>query len=474
MRNQFLLTYWVALCLFVGLSQLALAQKRKQAVPESTSIENSEVEVETQRMLIDGMKAYFVEDYKAAIRLFKKIEPAVAQSSSASYMLAKCYTALDSTNQAIYYYEKTIKNNPENQYGYMDLAKEYEKQGKLSDAESMFEKLLTFSPLNPTYLEKLIELTSNQGKWDLALSYLESLEKSEGKSESLSLKKQKVLLKMNKVEEAMKEADISTSTSSNTSSIEVKKVELLFEQKKWGEADKLLISLLQKYPLNSEYLALSATLKYKMGLVKEAIQICVQSIANEKIDLEPFGGLLRELLQEQKISIGDVNVILDATKNRTINVSNADIQSLLVRLNRFASKWEETEKWASKLVKQDEVSFEGWEYLLEANYQLKHFDELIKNAEEATSLFPSQPITWLRLAQGFALNGQWQNAIEPAQMVLDIPSIQMSNQATATLLLGDCYINLNQKEKAIRVWKEGLSLEFDKEKFISRISQYQN
>lgn len=475
MRSQLLRTLWLLAIVSVCSFQTSFAQKRKQVVSDVSSTENKEADVEAQRLLIDGMKAYFIEDYKKAIELFKKIEPSLIQSSSTSlFMIAKCYSAMDSSKQAVLFFEQSIENNPENQYGYRELAKEYEKLGNLSGAQSMLEKVLSFSPQNVESLEKLIELTSNQGKWEMALVFVESLERSGGISEELAKKKQRILLQMNKVEEVLKGNDMSSGTEKPNEDFELKKVQVFMEQKKWTEVEKILVGLLQKKPFNADYLAQLATSKYRQGLKEECLQICIRSIANEEVRLEPFVTILHQVLDEKQVSMDNAHLLLNSINNRAKDELNLSGISVLVKLNRFVQRWQETEKWSSKLIQLDETSFDGWDNLIEANYQLKQIDELIKNAENATSLFPSQSLFWLRLAQGFVVKEDWQNAIEAAEIAVDIPSSQTKNQAESALLLGDCLVKLNQKEKAIRVWKNALSLEFEKEKFLNRIDQHQN
>ena len=66
MRNQLL---FIASCVFLvsmGLMPTAFGQKRKQTTSEPPLVQSQEVELEMQRKLIDGMKAYFIEDYKTA------------------------------------------------------------------------------------------------------------------------------------------------------------------------------------------------------------------------------------------------------------------------------------------------------------------------------------------------------------------------------------------------------------------------
>lgn len=475
MRKRLIYIHFILVCLFVSVSQLSYAQKRKPIVSNLPSTENKEIEVEMQRLLVDGMKAYFIEDYRKAIDLFKKLDPNISESSNtAFFMIAKCYSAIDSSMQAASFFEKSIQNNPENQYSYIELAKQYEKLGNLSGAQNALEKLISFSPQNAVYLEKLIELTYNQGKWERALSFVESLEKSEGRSEELTEKKQRILIQMNKVEEVIKEKEVSISSNSINEDFELKKIKILMEQKKWPEVEKLITGLLQKKPLSADYLAQLAISKYRQGLFEDCVQICNRSLANKEVFLEPFTDILIEILEDKQISVENADLLLNTIINRSNDELNFSTLTLFVKLNRFVQRWEETKKWALKLIQVDENAFDGWDNLVEANHRLKQVDEQIKNAENATTLFPSQSLFWLRLAQGYASKEDWKDAIEAAEVALEIPSNQTKNQVDALLLLGDCFIKANQKDKAIQVWKKGLSLEFEKVQFLNRINQYQN
>ena len=473
MRKRFICLQGVFFCFFLlGFEQTAFAQKRKQMeiIPNQ-----KETDVDNQRVFLDAMKAYFVEDYKAAITLFEKMDSSLATSSSVPFMMAKCYAALDNNQKAIYYFEQTTRKNPENTYAYMELANAYEKQSNLMDAQKTLEKLRALSPQNPIYLERLVTVATRQGKWENALTFLELLEKNAGLTEEFLLKKQQILLQLNKVEEVFKESDTQNVATPTTIFAEVKKIQLLFEQKKWIEAEKVLTNLLTKNPKTSEYLGLLATAQFKQNKWQESIEVCVNSLANENIDYVPFEGILLDLIKENKMTTASTQLLFESLKKRvTSNQEPSSFSKLLATLADFLENWEETEKWAKVCVEADENSFEIWEYLLTANLRLNHADELIKNAEEATSLFPSQPLFWLRLAEGFSLKEDWKKVQESAEMALDIPSNQVKVQAKAALLLGDSFLQLNQKSKALATWKDALSFGIDTDLLQSRIEKNKN
>jgi tetratricopeptide (TPR) repeat protein len=69
-----------------------------------------------------GNELYRNGDYSKAVELYKSIEDKDLQSSDLYFNLGNCYYKLNKVAPAIYYYEKALKLNPENQKAITNLS----------------------------------------------------------------------------------------------------------------------------------------------------------------------------------------------------------------------------------------------------------------------------------------------------------------------------------------------------------------
>ena len=169
----------------------------------------AQLEKLSNNALSNGIDLYTKEDYKGAVKEFKRsigLAPTSPYSSAASNYMANAYLKLDDMDQAIKTYKAAVKLNPMDDASYIKLGNLYfsEKKykeaeetydkavkinpdavnyyslgqahlatGRLGDAENVFNKVKTLAPQNTNGAYGLGLVRSKQGRFDDAVTFFE-------------------------------------------------------------------------------------------------------------------------------------------------------------------------------------------------------------------------------------------------------------------------------------------------------------
>ena len=169
----------------------------------------AQLETLSNNALSNGIDLYVKEDYKGAVKEFKRsigLAPTSEYSSAASNYMANAYLKLDDMDNAIKTYKAAIKLNPlddasyiklgnlyfsekkyveaEQEYGeavkinpdavnYYSLGQAHLATGRLGDAENVFNKVKNLAPENTNGVYGLGLVRSKQGRFDDAVTFFE-------------------------------------------------------------------------------------------------------------------------------------------------------------------------------------------------------------------------------------------------------------------------------------------------------------
>ena len=169
----------------------------------------AQLETLSNNALSNGIDLYTKEDYKGAVKEFKRsigLAPTSEYSSAASNYMANAYLKLDDMDQAIKTYKAAVKLNPmddasyiklgnlyffekkyveaEQEYGeavkinpdavnYYSLGQAHLATGRLGDAENVFNKVKNLAPENTNGVYGLGLVRSKQGRFDDAVTFFE-------------------------------------------------------------------------------------------------------------------------------------------------------------------------------------------------------------------------------------------------------------------------------------------------------------
>lgn len=104
-----------------------------------------------ERLFIDANELYKNEQYSEAINLYKQIDSLGYQSSELYYNLGNSYYKLNSVGPSIYYYEKALKIDPQNEDVQNNLV--FAQRLSLDNIQELPKTI--FQKFNENYLQKL-------------------------------------------------------------------------------------------------------------------------------------------------------------------------------------------------------------------------------------------------------------------------------------------------------------------------------
>lgn len=380
-----------ALILLIGLLPAThLAQETKDPLKAKERREFNELFFEAEKQKSLGNNDEALEIY---LRLFELDEG----NPTISYELAGIYTRQNNKDEAVYYGEKAVAGDSDNEWFLLLLSQVYGNFNMPGQRVDLLRKLVALDTNNPDYHYELAMAYLRNSEPRSAIAQLDELEKKLGTNEVVSDQKKSIYLELGELENA---------------AIEIEK-------------------LIQAYPRNLNYYGSLAQLYRANGLDEEAF-----TIYREMLKIDPADPRVHlDLAQYYR----DYDQFDSSLVHLTIAVSSPDLdidQKVPVLLSLFEASASDTNlrnqaylmletvvaqnendpkayalygdflsrdgynlkalKAYKKAVELDGGGkFQIWEQILLIEVQNQLYDSLLNDAPEVVELFPNQPIPYL-------------------------------------------------------------------------------
>jgi tetratricopeptide (TPR) repeat protein len=446
----------IACLFFLLLGSFSFAQKRDKAhKTEEISIEDRE-KIDTY--FFEGIRQKNLDNFDAAIRNFQKVIELNKDNDAALYELGNLYSQKKNFADAVYSYEQASKLKPQNEWYLMSLAKALENTNNFKSAQSYYEKILE---LNPEKIEVYFDLASvklYQNDFKGAIKTYDELEKKIGINDELIVQKQKIWLKLGKVDKAAEEAIRLINSQPMELRYKLNLAELYLANDKFEKAIVILEDISKTDPNNS------------------FVQLALADYYREKKDDENSYKYLKiafanpDLNIDQKVRI--LSPYFSQLDNPKMKARALELAELLVKAHPeepkasaiygdFLYQDKQLEKAKSayeKTISLDKKVFAVWQNLMFIEVDLSDFSALLKTSNEAIELFPAQQIVHYLNAIAKAQLKDYEGAITAYKnaLLLGIPNKETEAQIYAGL--GDAYHNLKNNVESDASYDKSLSL----------------
>ena len=410
-----------------------------QAEPEDIASNDDKF----QDSFYEALRQKGIENYDKAIEALEKCQKEQPNNATVFFELGKNYFYLKNYDKAYEAYENATKIDPKNRWfwhGMYDVTYETKDYNK---SITLVQKLIEF---NDSYKEDLVSLYMYTNQYDKALSLINELNETVGKSDKRELYKADILrdakyqgsekdnlialIKKNPKEEANYISLIYLYSQSNQ---EEKALEVAKDlEKEIPTSDWAQVSLFKYHLSNNDG--------------EKAIKSMNIVLPSAKIDAKIKHRVLNEFLLFSKDKPQ-----YDADLEKAISYFDNDKE---VKVNKeigkffYAKKnWSKSARFFENHLKNNSDDMEATQLLLQAYTENKQFDVLSKKATETIDLYPMQPQLYYYAGLGYNQLANFKKAKEFLEMGLDYLVDDIALEINFNIQLGEAYAGLGDAKK---------------------------
>ena len=157
-----------------------------------------------ENRMLDAVSKYTAQDFGGAVRILSGILESDPENDAAHYYMAMSKIALGETDVAEVYLERAAELDPHNFWYRYRLAAYYGITSRKEEAIGLYQQLLKEFPKKSQIYYDLFELYMGMQEPEKALEVLTSIEDVFGESDAIAMQRFKLLLMMERQEEAIK------------------------------------------------------------------------------------------------------------------------------------------------------------------------------------------------------------------------------------------------------------------------------
>lgn len=368
------------------------AQKRRQEKNNLTE----EQRINLTYIYFNASKEKILGNTEKAADLFAQCLRIDDTHSASMYELANIYLDQKKFSDALFFAEKAAKRSPENIWFQLLLAEVYERLAKYEEASEVYKQLMDRNPERVDFYFNLAQVELYRNKPGEAIKVYDKIESIVGINKELAVQKERLYLKLNKVEKAAQELENLIQKFPNDLDGYSLLVEL-YQVNNESEKAYEVIKRMQQIAPNSAYVFLALAEYYRQKGEKEKSFENLR-LAFGKTDIESevkikvLGSYLALVgqspeMMEQALVLAKA-LVETHPGEAMANAVYGDFLSL-------DKKYEEARKSYRASIAIDNKNFNVWQQLLFVESQLNDFEAMLSESEEALTLFPSQPIIYL-------------------------------------------------------------------------------
>ncbi len=421
------------------------AQKKRQKDKDNLS---EEQRINLTFNFYNANKEKMLGNLNKAAELFAQCLRIDSRHSASMYELARIYVEQKKNADALHFAQAAAEQAPDNIWYQLLLAEVYENLARYEDAREVYQQLIRDHPDRVDFYFDLAQLYLYDNKTTDALKTYDRIESLIGIDKDLSVQKERLYLKLNKVDKAAAELEKYISAFPGDMEGYSLLVELYQVNNEEEKAYQVIQRMQQKAPESAYvYLALAEYYRQKGEKEKSFDNL---KMAFRKKDLESevkirvLGSYL-PLVGQSPEMMGQALELAGILSD--VHPAEAQVHAVAGDFMSLDKKYEEARKAYRTSITLDNKNFNVWQQLLYIESQLNDTASLLKESEEALSLFPSQPIIYL--LNGIAKSQQNKHE-EAIKVLLSGSKLVVDNDSQ----LKDFYSNLGDNYNALRNFPE--------------------
>lgn len=470
-RANLILKYTaVFLLTFFMLTGIAFAQKKNKKEKEVVISPENREKMET--LFFEGIRQKNIDNNDAAIRNFLKVIEIDPNNDATYYELGLQYAKQKNSTQAAYYFGKAAELNPNNEWYLQNYAKAEEDLNNFTKAEEIYTELIKQHPEKVEIYFDLASVKIYQNDLKGANKIYDEIEGKIGVNEDVSMQKQKIWLKLGKVDKAAEEAMKLVNMQPTEMRYRMNLAEIYLSNKELEKAQKALAEILEIEPNNGfAQLALADFYREKKE-DKLSYEYLKKAFANPTLNIDQkvrilapyFSALSIAEVKEKAFELSKLITIAHSTDAKGFAIYGDFL---------YQDKQLDGAKDAyTKTISLDKKVFAVWQNLMFIEAEQNDYKSLLATSEEAIQLFPAQQVVHYLNAIAKMQEKNFEGAIISYKNALMLGTMNKETEAQIYAGLGDAYHSLTQHKESDESYEKALSIRSDDPYVLNNYAYY--
>ena len=436
---------------------LSFAQQKNApvfVVGKPLSVEDSAL---VREKFFNGLKAKTINRIGESEAYFKEVIQIDPRNDAALYELASIYHTQEESTSAEKYARDAVTVNSTNKWYWLLLADIYKKNRNYEQLTLVFTDLIHLEPDNADYYFNKANTLYFLNKNKEAEALYDDIEQKFGSSNELISGRQRIYQKTGSIDKAT--AEVEKLIKSNPTDIR-NYLSLSEIYEKAGNTTKAVEILESAKAVNSSnaFLNLSLYDLYtRQGNNEAAFIELKQAFRNPSLQPEPKIGILASLFPRLKSTeMQQLGLELGKILTET-HPGEAKAFALNAELLYQSNKVDEAQSNLRKSLELNNQTYAAWEELLRIGLAKSSYNTVIKDGEEALTIFPNQAALYYYTAVAYIQTNQQIKAISYLKnaVALEVEDKDFLSQIHSSL--GDAYNSLKRYKESDEAYEAALS-----------------
>lgn len=348
--------------------------------------------MESDRLFFDALKQKGTGHVDEAERLLREALQLNPQNDAIHWELARIELVRNRPAQALAALDRAIELNPSNKW-YVELKAELlANTGRMAESAALYGELADRHPDQVDYLFMQAEMLFRGKQYEEALAIYEDLEERLGRSETITREKQRVLIKQNRLDDAIDEVRKLIETDPDNPNYHIMAADLYQANDAVEDAIAEYQKVLEIDPYNLEALTTLADLYRAQGDMDRYVEYSERAFNDPSLPVDAKISILYNYIQffeERKDRIDDAFRLSDALirthpEEAKAHAIAGDLRNLNGDHDQALAHYERS------LDLQKDV-FTVWQQVFFILADQRAYEPLVERTEEAMAYFPNQP-----------------------------------------------------------------------------------
>lgn len=407
-----------------------------------------------------ALNAKALGNYDEAIDLFRHCHALDSTNANVLIELGTFYNVLQEKNQALDFLKKAVTYDPQNYYYTMMLAGLSKELGLHQEVVDLYERMIELYPDRQELRFEIANAYADNGELEKAIDALDTLERSTGISEMLTLNKYRLYSMMDEKEKAFAEIQQIIDKNPTDARYLVLMGELYMEENQHEEALKYLKQANQIDP-DFPALILAMVNYYERTNNREAAQAELQkAITNTSMEVETKLQLLTRylgILQQTQQDLSQANPLFEALFEQHPN--NTQLNLIYGNVLMIQEDEDAAMEQFDRYTKANPEDPRGYEHMLRVVLPREDMDKVVEITTEALKHLPSEPQFYFYLGGAYYQQDKHEEALKVFEEGLEksvIPNPLVESDFHGQI--GDLNYFLGNKDAAFESYEQALKI----------------
>jgi tetratricopeptide (TPR) repeat protein len=383
---------------------------------------------------------------------------AIKQNDDAVYYaLSKLELGKGNREKSAEYILKAGEIDPKNTWYIQELAYMYFEMGDFAKSSANFKKLVAIEPRNVEWQYGYAEVLVRTGETEKAIEALNKTEDQVGLNPPLSIEKYNLYMSAKQTDKALMELDKAKKMYPTDPQIIATYVDHYFSSNQQEKAVSMLKELVKADPENGRAHLALADVYLQQKEEQKAYDELTLAFQSPDIDIDTK---MKILIRVHESSPKIDPKVTELVQQMVIDYPNeSKAHSIQGDYYLRAEQDGPALKAYKRALELDKSVFAIWNQVLIMEYQAKAFDDLYKDGNECTSLFPTN--TTVSLLYGVAANqiGKYNEAIDILSIGIEMVINDKRMEAEFQGQLGEAYFGISDFKKGKEHYAKAIQMD---------------